>query len=114
MSLPPNESMISWARAGSGRSSARYLWAMLLARICEVLPLLCRYCGTEMRIIAFVIETASVSCILEHVGEPLRPPRLSPACGPPGAEGVFDKSPDFDPLAPAPESAFQFDQTMTW
>ena len=45
----------------SGRSSARYLWAMLLARIYEVFPLVCRHCGIEMRIVAFVTETASVT-----------------------------------------------------
>jgi hypothetical protein len=38
------------------RSPARYLWAALLARIYEMLPLRCVLCGGEMRIIAFVIE----------------------------------------------------------
>ena len=36
------------------RSPARYLWALLLARIYEILPLRCTLCGAEMRIIAFV------------------------------------------------------------
>ena len=35
------------------RQAARYLWALLLARIYEVLPLLGPRCGGEMRIIAF-------------------------------------------------------------
>ena len=34
--------------------SGRMLWAQLLARIYEVLPLLCPACGGEMRIISFV------------------------------------------------------------
>jgi hypothetical protein len=38
-----------------------YLWAMLLARIYEVFPLHCPQCGVELRIIAFVTETLSVS-----------------------------------------------------
>ena len=36
------------------RSPARYLWAMLLVRIYEVLPLTCLRCGAEMRIVAFI------------------------------------------------------------
>ncbi len=36
------------------RKAARYAWALLLARIDEVLPLLCPQCGGEMRIIAFI------------------------------------------------------------
>jgi hypothetical protein len=39
---------------------------MLLARIYEVFPLLCPQCGAELRIIAFVTETLSVSLILEY------------------------------------------------
>ncbi len=95
------------------RSPARYLWAMLIARIYETFPLSCPQCGTEMRLIAFVTDTASVTRILEHIGEPPKPPVLSPARGPPTGE-TFDQSPVFDPLAPAPEPAFEFDQTVTW
>jgi hypothetical protein len=37
--------------AGHCRSPARYLWAMLIARIYEVFPLVCpTHCGAEMRI----------------------------------------------------------------
>ena len=95
------------------RSSARYLWAMLIAQIYEVFPLVCTHCGTEMRIIAFVTDTASVTRILQHIGEPTRPPVLSPARGPP-AGVTFDQSPVFDPVAPAPAPAFEFDQRLTW
>jgi len=38
------------------RSPARYLWAMLLARLFDAFPLLCPKCGAEMRIIAFITE----------------------------------------------------------
>ena len=72
------------------RSPARYLWALLIARIYEVFPLVCPHCGTEMRIIAFVTETASVTRILEYIGEPAKPPRLAPARGPPAWEETFD------------------------
>jgi hypothetical protein len=48
------------------RSPARYLWAMLLARIYEPFPLTCRRCGTQMRIVAFVTEASTVQRILDR------------------------------------------------
>ncbi len=86
---------------------------MLIARIYEVFPLLCPHCGTEIRLISFLTDTASVTRILQHIGEPPRAPLLSPARGPPAGE-TFDQSPVFDPLAPAPEHAFEFNQSLTW
>jgi hypothetical protein len=67
-----------------------------------------------MRIIAFVTETASVTRILQHIGEPTKAPLLSPTRGPPAWEETFDQIPIFDPTAAAPEPAFEFDQTVTW
>ncbi len=61
------------------RSPARYLWATLIARLFEIFPLTCRYCGAEMKIIAFIIEAPSVRAILEHIGEPTRPPLVCAA-----------------------------------
>jgi len=46
------------------RRAARYAWAVLLARIDEVLPLRCPNGGGEMRIIAFITATAVVRDIL--------------------------------------------------
>jgi hypothetical protein len=111
----PDQPAVAEPLAGEGhwRSPARYLWAMLIARIYETFPLSCPQCGTEMRLIAFVTDTASVTRILAHIGEPTRPPVLSPARDPPAGE-TFDQSTVFDPLAPAPEPAFEFDQTVTW
>ena len=57
------------------RSSARYLWARLPARIYESAPLACPQCGADMRIIAFVTDGVSVRGILEHIGEPTDPQR---------------------------------------
>lgn len=50
------------------RSPSRYLWAMLLARIYETLPLTCPGCGAEMRIIAFITASVDARRILEHSG----------------------------------------------
>ncbi len=65
------------------RSPAHYLWAVLIARIYEVLPLLCPFCGGQMRIIAFITYSAEIRQILDHIGVDSEPPRLSPARGPP-------------------------------
>ncbi len=85
---------------------------MLLARIYEVFPLLCPHCRAPMRIIAFVTDTASVTHILQHLGEPAQPPPVSPARGPPQWEAP-DQSPAFDSSAAEPAPAFEFDQTLS-
>ena len=97
------------------RSSARYLWAMLLARIYAVFPLICPNCGAEMRIVAFITEATTVRRVLEHIGEPATPPPIAPARGPPWEESGFANAfpiPD-DPVA-QPESEYEFDQRVTW
>ena len=58
------------------RQAARYVWALLLARIYEVPPLLCPQCGGAMKIIAFITETVVIREILGHLGEPKSAPRL--------------------------------------
>jgi hypothetical protein len=60
-----------------GRSPARYLWAMLLARLYEAFPLRCPVCGSQMRIVAFITESVDVQAILTHLGEPATPPRMA-------------------------------------
>ena len=87
------------------------LWARLLARIYEVLPLLCPACGGEMRIISFITLPSTVERILHHLDLPHRPPRVSPARGPPQAELEFDQSPAFDLAAPERIPEVEFDQS---
>ena len=91
--------------------SSRILWAQLLARIYEVLPLLCPACGGEMRIISFITLPSTVQRILLHLDLPHRPPRVSPARGPPQADLDLDQSPAFDPADPEPILEFEFDQS---
>ncbi len=95
------------------RSPARYLWAMLLARIYESAPLVCPHCGADMQIIAFVTDGVSVRGILEHIGEPAQPPPSAPARGPPAWEEEAEPLPPLDPID-QPEPDFQFDQTVSW
>jgi len=96
------------------RSAARYAWALLLARIYEVLPLRCPLCGAEMRIIAFITDAPTVRAILAHLGEPTAPPRSAPARGPPlWAAAGAEQDPTPDPaIQPAP--ADEFDQRIAW
>jgi hypothetical protein len=65
------------------RSPAYYLWAVLIARIYEVFPLLCPLCGGQMRIIAFITHSVGIRHILDHIGVEAEPPRISSARGPP-------------------------------
>ena len=59
------------------------LWAVLIARIYEVSPLICPNCGADMRIIAFIEDIEPVQRILGCVGEPVEPPRIHPPRAPP-------------------------------
>ena len=101
------------------RCAARYLRAMLRARIYEAFPLIRPTCGAEMRIVAFITEAPTVQRILEHIAEPAMPPRIAPARGPPPWEedsrGIFldDERVPGDPLA-QPEPDDEFDQRVTW
>jgi hypothetical protein len=96
-------------------SPARYLWAMLLARLFEALPLVCPNCGANRRIIAFITEAAPVEQILLALGEPPRPPPISPARGPPAWDEAPEPASDWDLVAqPEPELKLEFDQRITW
>ena len=61
------------ADAPPQRAASHYLWAMLLARIYETLPLVCPNCHAPMRIIAFITEAGTVRKILDHLGETAQP-----------------------------------------
>ena len=61
------------------RTSSR--WDALIARIYDVLPLVCPSCGASMRIIAFITDPVPVRSILTCLDLPSRPPLLSPARG---------------------------------
>jgi len=87
-------------------------WALLLARIYEVLPLLCPACGGEMTIISFITEPATVRGILRHLELPHRPPPIAPARSPPQGDFDFDQTPAVDPSLPDQAPDFDFDQSL--
>jgi hypothetical protein len=100
---------------------AHYLWAVLIARIYEVFPLLCPNCGGQMRLIAFITEGMQIKKILDHIGADSDPPHISPARGPPLWEDGGDaqmgdgvqSEPDWD-LAEQPAPDFDVDQRINW
>jgi hypothetical protein len=88
---------------------------VLIARIYEVLPLICPDCGQEMRLMAFVTEPEPLKRILRYIGEPPVPPPISPARSPPEWD-TSDRvqTPAFDSTTGEPAPEFQFDQTVDW
>ena len=57
---------------------------------------------------------ATIREILAHLGEPIAPPRIAPARGPPLWEkaGAEDDPTSDPPLPPTP--AYEFDQRIAW
>ena len=114
MPLPPESVPLK-------RSKAHYLWAVLIARIYEVFPLLCPLCGGQMRLIAFITEGTQIRKILDHIGVDSEPPHISPARGPPLWEECGDAQmgdgaqiePDWD-LAAQPAPVYEVDQRISW
>lgn len=78
-------------------------WAMLLARIYDVFPLVCPQCSGPMRVLNFVTEVQSVEKLLAHINEPIEALVMAPARGPPQASFDFDQRVDDD---------WAFDQTL--
>jgi len=62
-----------------------------------------------MRIVSFITLPSTVQDILLHLALPHRPPRASPALGPPQAELHLDQSPAFDLAAPDAIPEYEFD-----
>jgi hypothetical protein len=101
------------------RRAAAYAWVRLLARIYELLPLICPRCGTGMRLIAFITQPDAVAAILTHLGEPTTPPPLAPrARAPPeldftagGEATLLDQSSGWEASTLSADPGYAFDQT---
>jgi hypothetical protein len=72
-------------KKGKPRShdTSRMAWAKLMERVAEEFPQHCPSCGGDIRLIAFITEPGPIRKVLTHLGEPLEPPPVSPARGPP-------------------------------
>ena len=117
---PPGDVAAPTPEPAPPKRAAHYLWAVLIARIYEVFPLLCPLCGGQMRIIAFITHRADIRQILEHIGVEPEPAHISPACGPPLWEDCDAQvgegtqiEPDWD-LASQPSPDFDDDQRVNW
>ena len=103
-------------RDGSGADApakpARIRWAVLLARIYGVLPLLCPGCGGDMKILAFLTDPPVVSKILLHLDLHHLPPPLAPARGPPQGDFLLDQTSGVDVTEAEPVPDFVFDQSL--
>jgi len=86
---------------------------MLLARLFESLPLVCPNCGADMLLITSITEAAPVEQILSHIGEPPRPPPITPARGPSAWDEAPEPASDWD-LVAQPEPELEFDQRIAW
>ena len=84
----------------------------MLARIYEVLPLLCPACGGQMNILAVLTDPPVVFAILEHLELPHALPPISPARGPPQGDFLLDQTPAFDPTQAESIPDFMFDPSL--
>jgi hypothetical protein len=100
----PTEGCCDTPAKPRSHDTSRIAWAKLMARVGEEFPLECPNCGGDIRLISFITEPSPIRKILAHLGEPLEPPPISPARGPPTDWGelvqvhddrdVFQSSPD--------------------
>ena len=66
-------------------------WAKLLARIYETDPFVCPKCGQAMRIVSFVEDREVIQKILYCINEPVDPPQIASARGPPERKFEYDQ-----------------------
>ena len=60
--------------------ACRSAWARLIAKVYEVDPLICRRCGSKMKLIAVITDPSEVRTILHHLIKIERaPPELDPS-----------------------------------
>jgi hypothetical protein len=60
--------------------ACRSAWARLIAKVYEVDPLICPWCGSQMKLIAVITDPAEVGKILRHLVKTGRaPPGLDPS-----------------------------------
>jgi hypothetical protein len=74
--------------------TSRIAWAKRMARVGEEFPLQCPACCGDIRLIAFMTEPGPIRKILTHLGEPLEPPPIAAARGPPTDRGALVQTHD--------------------
>ncbi len=56
---------------------SRLSWAKLIRRVYEVDPLLCPFCGSEMKILAFILDFSAAKAIRKNLELPAQEPEPS-------------------------------------
>jgi hypothetical protein len=69
---------------------ARLSWAKLIRRVYEVDPLLCPFCGGEMRVLAFITDFVTARAIRRSLKLPAQEPKPL-AHGPPHELELLDQ-----------------------
>jgi len=72
--LPLEDEVPEEAECDISEKASRKTWARLLAKIYEIDPFLCPKCGSEMRVIAVIQNTAEIKRIMKHLKKVGRPP----------------------------------------
>jgi len=93
--LPTDISLQPEKQTAERKRKASRAWAMLLARIYEVLPLICNNCKQPMKIVAFVTHPQTIKTILNAIGEDPQLPSLAKPRAPP--EEMDCTYPDTEP-----------------
>jgi len=95
--VPEEETVMHTAPVSEGFISLEEIrpckigWAKLLARIYEVEPLVCPKCGFSMRIVSFIEDREVIHRILYCINEPIDPPQIASARGPPEPEFEYNQ-----------------------
>ncbi len=59
-------------------SSKRSAWARLIKKVYGIDPLICEKCGSEMRIVAFIMDPEQIDRIIQHlINKGRAPPGVS-------------------------------------
>ena len=77
------------AEPGEEGTSRRLSWSQLIRKVYEIDPLLCIFCGTTMRIVAFIIERSSLRRILQHLDADCQQPEPLAHSPPAEADLIF-------------------------
>ena len=72
--LPLEGEVPEEAECDISEKASRKTWARLIAKIYEIDPFVCSKCGSEMRVIAVIQDTAEIKRILKHLMKVERPP----------------------------------------
>jgi hypothetical protein len=57
-----------------GQRQRRLSWAKMIQKVYAIDPLLCSFCGAEVKILSFIIESKTINKILDCMGLPSQKP----------------------------------------